>query len=131
MFGEGHVGVHAVCYNVGLKIAPNGIVLLLDEQGKPVIRGIDAFVEFCNTEIAGQAMERHKEKIGHRWESGKDGKDYKSPVEEHCVWWDIVAERVLQVKQTFAFNCLGGMIGLMSDESILFYSPSVTTLTSY
>ncbi|XP_046860386.1 heterogeneous nuclear ribonucleoprotein H3-like isoform X2 [Xenia sp. Carnegie-2017] len=48
----------------GLEIAPNGITIALDEEGK--ITG-DAYVEFASADIASQAMNKHKEKIGHRY----------------------------------------------------------------
>lgn len=47
----------------GLEIAPNGITIAHDEDGKNTG---DAFVEFASPEIASQAMNKHKEKIGHR-----------------------------------------------------------------
>ncbi|CAB3993495.1 heterogeneous nuclear ribonucleo H3-like isoform X2, partial [Paramuricea clavata] len=46
----------------GLEIAPNGITIALDEEGKNTG---DAYVEFASPEIASQAMNKHKEKIGH------------------------------------------------------------------
>jgi heterogeneous nuclear ribonucleoprotein F/H len=46
-----------------LEIAPNGITIALDEEGKNTG---DAYVEFASPEIASQAMNKHKEKIGHR-----------------------------------------------------------------
>ncbi|EDO37823.1 predicted protein, partial [Nematostella vectensis] len=48
----------------GLEIVPNGITITLDEEGKTTGEG---FVEFASPEIAGQAMQKHKEKIGHRY----------------------------------------------------------------
>ena len=46
-----------------MEIAPNGITIALDEDGKNTG---DAYVEFASPEIASQAMNKHKEKIGHR-----------------------------------------------------------------
>ncbi|XP_031569430.1 heterogeneous nuclear ribonucleoprotein H3-like isoform X2 [Actinia tenebrosa] len=48
----------------GLEIVPNGITITLDEEGKTTG---EAFVEFASPEIAGQAMQKHKETIGHRY----------------------------------------------------------------
>lgn len=47
----------------GLEIAPSGITIAHDEDGKNTG---DAYVEFASPEIASQAMNKHKEKIGHR-----------------------------------------------------------------
>lgn len=52
-----------------MEIAPNGITIALDEEGK--ITG-DAYVEFASADIASQAMNKHKEKIGHRLGGGFD-----------------------------------------------------------
>jgi heterogeneous nuclear ribonucleoprotein F/H len=46
-----------------LEIAPNGITIALDDEGKNTG---DAYVEFASADIASQAMNKHKEKIGHR-----------------------------------------------------------------
>lgn len=46
-----------------MEIAPNGITIALDDDGKNTG---DAYVEFATPEIASQAMNKHKEKIGHR-----------------------------------------------------------------
>ncbi|XP_028399699.1 heterogeneous nuclear ribonucleoprotein H-like isoform X2 [Dendronephthya gigantea] len=48
----------------GLEIAPNGITIALDDDGKNTG---DAYVEFATPEISSQAMNKHKEKIGHRY----------------------------------------------------------------
>ena len=46
-----------------MEIAPNGITIALDEEGKNTG---DAYVEFASADIVSQAMNKHKEKIGHR-----------------------------------------------------------------
>lgn len=48
----------------GLEIVSNGIVLPMDHQGRHTG---DAYVEFVNSETAEKSMDRHKEKIGHRY----------------------------------------------------------------
>jgi len=48
----------------GLEIVSNGIVLPMDHQGRHTG---DAYVEFVNSETAERSMDRHKEKIGHRY----------------------------------------------------------------
>ncbi len=50
----------------GLEIVPNGITLPTDYQGRSTG---EAYVQFVNKEVAERALEKHKEKIGHRWES--------------------------------------------------------------
>ena len=52
------------CYWVGLEIVPNGIALPTDIQGRHTG---EAFVQFLNKEIAEKALQKHKEKIAHRW----------------------------------------------------------------
>ena len=49
----------------GLPIVPNGIVIVKDGQGRAAG---DGFVQFTSPEQVDQALEKHKEKIGHRWE---------------------------------------------------------------
>ena len=48
----------------GLEIVPNGISLALDPSGRTTG---DAYVQFSSREVAETAMQRHKQKIGHRW----------------------------------------------------------------
>jgi len=48
----------------GLEIVSNGIILPMDHQGRHTG---DAYVEFVNSETAEKSMDRHKEKIGHRY----------------------------------------------------------------
>lgn len=55
---NGWVGV------VGLEIVPNGIMLPEDRQGRSTG---EAFVQFASPAIAERALEKHKERIGHRW----------------------------------------------------------------
>ena len=50
---------------LGLEIVPNGITLMHGHQGRTTG---DAYVQFASQDIAEQAMAKHKEKIGHRWE---------------------------------------------------------------
>ena len=59
---------------IGLEIVPNGITLLQDGQGRTTG---DAFVEFASPQIAALALEKHKERIGHRWDGLKAG-SYKA-----------------------------------------------------
>lgn len=49
----------------GMAIAPNGIIIVKDGQGRAAG---DGFVQFTSPELVDQALEKHKEKIGHRWE---------------------------------------------------------------
>ena len=49
----------------GLEIVPNGITLPTDYQGRSTG---EAYVQFVSKEVAERALEKHKEKIGHRWE---------------------------------------------------------------
>ena len=51
---------------VGMEIVPNGITLIHDGQGRTTG---DAYVQFASQDIAEKAQQKHKEKIGHRWES--------------------------------------------------------------
>ena len=48
----------------GLPIVPNGINLPLDAQGRA---SGEAYVQFTTPEAVDKALEKHKEKIGHRW----------------------------------------------------------------
>lgn len=48
-----------------MEIVPNGIALPIDFQGRHTG---EAFVQFVNKETTQKAMEKHKEKIAHRWE---------------------------------------------------------------
>jgi heterogeneous nuclear ribonucleoprotein F/H len=49
-----------------LEIVPNGITLPTDYQGRSTG---EAYVQFVNKDVAERALEKHKEKIGHRWDS--------------------------------------------------------------
>ncbi|CAG0914119.1 unnamed protein product [Notodromas monacha] len=48
----------------GLEIVPNGINLVADFSGRSTG---EAYVQFANDESAEKALEKHKEKIGHRY----------------------------------------------------------------
>lgn len=48
----------------GMEIVPNGITLLQDHQGRTTG---DAYVQFANHNISERAVDKHKEKIGHRY----------------------------------------------------------------
>ncbi|XP_075209789.1 heterogeneous nuclear ribonucleoprotein H-like isoform X2 [Lycorma delicatula] len=48
----------------GLEIVPNGIVLPTDYTGRSTG---EAYVEFVNKDMAEKALQKHKEKIGHRY----------------------------------------------------------------
>ena len=52
-----------------MEIVPNGITLLQDHQGRTTG---DAYVQFANHNISERAVDKHKEKIGHRW-GGPEG----------------------------------------------------------
>lgn len=54
-------------HHTGMEIVPNGITLLQDHQGRTTG---DAYVQFASQETAEKAQQKHKEKIGHRWEDG-------------------------------------------------------------
>lgn len=49
---------------VGLEIVANGIVIPVDFNGRTAG---DAYVQFATKEAAEKALEKHKERIGHRW----------------------------------------------------------------
>lgn len=55
---------------VGLEIVPNGITLLTDYSGRS---SGEAYVQFVNKEVAEKALQKHREKIGHRWGMGGEG----------------------------------------------------------
>lgn len=48
----------------GLEILPNGISLPTDFTGRSTG---EAYVQFVNKDVAERALQKHKEKIGHRW----------------------------------------------------------------
>ncbi|OQR79738.1 heterogeneous nuclear ribonucleoprotein F-like, partial [Tropilaelaps mercedesae] len=48
----------------GLEIVANGIVIPVDFNGRTAG---DAYVQFATKEAAEKALEKHKERIGHRW----------------------------------------------------------------
>lgn len=49
----------------GLEILPNGISLPTDSYtGRSTG---EAYVQFVNKDVAERALQKHKEKIGHRW----------------------------------------------------------------
>ncbi|XP_018574155.1 heterogeneous nuclear ribonucleoprotein H isoform X1 [Anoplophora glabripennis] len=48
----------------GLEIVPNGITLLTDYSGRS---SGEAYVQFVNREVAEKALQKHREKIGHRY----------------------------------------------------------------
>lgn len=52
------------CLWVGLEIVPNGITLLTDYSGRSTG---EAYVQFVNKEVAEKALQKHRERIGHRW----------------------------------------------------------------
>lgn len=49
---------------LGLEIVPNGIILPTDNTGRSTG---EAYVLFINKDVAEKALQKHKEKIGHRW----------------------------------------------------------------
>lgn len=59
-FGFGYLGGS----NTGLNVSPDGITILLDNAGRS---SGDAFVHFVDKESAERALDKHREKIGHRW----------------------------------------------------------------
>lgn len=48
----------------GLEIVPNGITLLTDYSGRS---SGEAYVQFVNKEVAEKALQKHRDKIGHRY----------------------------------------------------------------
>ena len=50
---------------VGLNIMPNGIIIQYGEDGRETG---EAYVQFCSSEDAEKALEKHKMKIDHRWD---------------------------------------------------------------
>lgn len=48
----------------GLEVVPNGITIPLDVQGRS---SGEAYVQFVDKDVAERAMEKNKEKIGHRY----------------------------------------------------------------
>ena len=65
-----------VLWVLGLEIVPNGITLLQDGQGRTTG---DAFVHFASPNIAEQALEKHMDRIGHRWA----GREAAPPLTPH------------------------------------------------
>ena len=53
---------------IGLEIIPNGITLLQDAQGRTTG---DAFIQFASPDLVETALEKHKDRIGHRWDGVK------------------------------------------------------------
>ncbi|MBZ3878577.1 Heterogeneous nuclear ribonucleoprotein F [Sciurus carolinensis] len=64
----------------GLEIVPNGITFPVDPEGK--ITG-GAFMQFASQELAGMAVGKHKERIGHRYikvfKSSQEVRSYSDP----------------------------------------------------
>jgi len=54
-----------------MEILPNGISILTDQFGRTTG---DAFVQFASLELVNMALQKHKEMIGHRYESGNVGR---------------------------------------------------------
>lgn len=52
-----------------MEIVPNGIALPTDYQGRHTG---EAYVQFVNKEVAEKALEKHKEKIAHRWDGNAE-----------------------------------------------------------
>merc|ERR1719209_1617320 len=48
----------------GIEIAPYGITITMDQDGRP---SGEAYIEFASLEAREQAMEKNKEKIRHRY----------------------------------------------------------------
>lgn len=48
----------------GMEIVPNGISLLTDYSGRS---SGEAYVQFANREVAERALQKHRDKIGHRY----------------------------------------------------------------
>ena len=63
-FFLGHPSV--LCGFSGLEILPNGITILTDQFGRTTG---DAFVQFASMELVNLALQKHKESIGHRYDS--------------------------------------------------------------
>ena len=49
----------------GLEISPYGITITMNQDGRA---SGDAYVEFATQQDAENALLKHKEKIGHRWD---------------------------------------------------------------
>ncbi len=49
----------------GMAIAPGGILIVTDHLGRAAG---DGFVQFTSPDLVDRALEKHKEKIGHRWD---------------------------------------------------------------
>lgn len=61
-----HIWFCSCCFAVhlvGLNIMPNGIIIQYGEDGRETG---EAYVQFCSSEDAEKALEKHKMKIDHR-----------------------------------------------------------------
>lgn len=65
----------------GLEIVPNGITLLTDYSGRSTG---EAYVQFSNKEVAEKALQKHRERIGHRWGISK-GLAGWVPIHRHLI----------------------------------------------